>query len=325
MTPFCESTSERLPDGSWVHSTKCGHVHELPAQHGPPYKRPCDCTGPLCKNKCEDGPPRQLINARPDQCLHRGDEIRRQLCDTCQGEVEVKVFQCNVLEEATIGKPLGRMACCVACHKFTHAAFCINLASRPDRWDQFQKDHAGIFDKPIERAEAVNGNACPPPSWWKQGGGAWGCYRSHLAVIESALNRGLNSIIVLEDDAVPVQNCRQRFAEFIAALPDDWHMAYLGGQLIGKAAVPVNDLVCRAESINRTHAYMVRQPMLGMLYKHLCTTKNWGEHHHVDHHMARLHADANVYIPWTWLWGQGAGHSDITGRDEQRRLWDFSL
>lgn len=48
-------------------------------------------------------------------CVHLGNEVRRQLCESCGGSVAIKVFACAVHGEATIGKDLHGLACCGTC------------------------------------------------------------------------------------------------------------------------------------------------------------------------------------------------------------------
>ena len=54
-------------------------------------------------------------------CIHRGDELRNELCPTCRGGVKVKVFACGVFGECTIGKRMSQIACCSTCLAFDAA------------------------------------------------------------------------------------------------------------------------------------------------------------------------------------------------------------
>lgn len=53
-------------------------------------------------------------------CQHRGPELRRELCPSCNGHVELKVYTCAVRGECTIGKPFNSIPCCFGCR--SHAA-----------------------------------------------------------------------------------------------------------------------------------------------------------------------------------------------------------
>src|SRR6185312_14073365 len=53
-----------------------------------------------------------LVAGRP-QCKHLGKETgQRRICPTCQGHVEVKLYECGVFGECTTHKPIEGLACC---------------------------------------------------------------------------------------------------------------------------------------------------------------------------------------------------------------------
>lgn len=199
---------------------------------------------------------------------------------------------------------------------------CINLDRREDRWNEFYLECP--FE--VERFAAIDGHLCPQPGWWSAGSGAWGCYRSHLRIIEDALNANVNELMILEDDARFVENFDKKFERYLKALPDDWEWAYLGGQHLHTSKHPperVNDHVLVPYNINRTHAYMVRgQSMLRALYKHL-QRKLWKPAHHIDHHYGQLIQERKhgIYTPDKWLVLQAEGKSNISGREVPERSW----
>ena len=47
-----------------------------------------------------------------DRAQHLGDELRREQCQTCQGNVQVKLFACAVFDECTLAKKLNGIAAC---------------------------------------------------------------------------------------------------------------------------------------------------------------------------------------------------------------------
>ncbi len=65
----------------------------------------------------EPEPKRLMEERRPSSaCVHLGAETRRQLCPSCRGHVELKVFACAVHGECTQGKPAaGVKGCCQGC------------------------------------------------------------------------------------------------------------------------------------------------------------------------------------------------------------------
>lgn len=98
----------------------------------------------------------------------------------------------------------------------------INLERRPDRWEQFVK---ACPLQGVMRFPAIDGRKCRPPTWWRQGGGAWGCMLSHIGILQQALMDGLDQrggvLLVLEDDALFPPDFTEKAQRFIAALPRD--------------------------------------------------------------------------------------------------------
>ena len=90
----------------------------------------------------------------------------------------------------------------------------------PDPWP---------FPEP-ERFAAIDGRRVATPPQWRAGNGAWGCYRSHLLILEKCLLEHIDSYVVFEDDAGFGDDFCERLQEFIAELPADWGLAYRGGQ-----------------------------------------------------------------------------------------------
>ncbi|MDO4629416.1 MAG: glycosyltransferase family 25 protein [Planctomycetia bacterium] len=82
----------------------------------------------------------------------------------------------------------------------------------------------------MEFVQAIHGDTVGTPNWWKCGGGAWGCYRSHLQILERCINENISPVLILEEDVVFVKDFVSKFKTYIAHLPDDWGLAYLGGQ-----------------------------------------------------------------------------------------------
>ncbi len=203
----------------------------------------------------------------------------------------------------------------------------INLDRRPDRWEAFVRRVPDDWPfPPPRRWPAVDGRLCPPPQWWRQGAGAWGAYRSHLSILEHALQTGWRCYIVLEDDATFCQSFSQQAVDFLRKVPEDAEWIYLGGQLLHVECCPPIEVapgVYTAFNVHRAHAYILRgRPVMERLYRLLCDVP-WPQRHHVDHRMGVLHeyGQARVYVPARWLVAQGASRSDVAGRDVQERWW----
>ena len=206
--------------------------------------------------------------------------------------------------------------------------YVINLERRRERLASFLERLPGNWPfRYPERREAIAGNSSPPPRWWKGGNGAWGCYRTHLSILEECLNQDIHSVLILEDDAVCVENFREKTERFFAHLPDDWEMVYLGGQHIQQnQRLPrkLNEWVYRPFNVNRCHCYGFRgRRMLELAYRHLNDFSNWNVAHHIDHYLGELHKvmETGLYVPREWLVAQSEGQSDITWNRQDYRLF----
>ena len=96
----------------------------------------------------------------------------------------------------------------------------VNLARRPDRWLSFLRRLPSNwpFSPPL-RFPAIDGRACQIPAFWQTGAGAWGCYQSHVTIIADCLAQGIDSILVLEDDAIFVQDFAAAGRSFCGTCP----------------------------------------------------------------------------------------------------------
>lgn len=193
----------------------------------------------------------------------------------------------------------------------------ISLRRRPDRLAALRAELAACDWPFAEPAvfDAVDGHAVPAPHGWTAGGGAWGCMQSHRQVLERAIQDGVGSVLVLEDDACFRPDFRSAVARFLAAVPGDWDQLMLGGQHMGPAD-PVVPGVVRCRTCHRTHAYAVRGAFLRELYRRWC-----GGTGHCDHVMGPLHREHRAYAPDPFLVGQARGPSDISGSANPAKFW----
>lgn len=165
---------------------------------------------------------------------------------------------------------------------------------------------------------AVHGDSTGHPSFWTSGAGAWGCYRTHVNILEDAMQRQCNSYLVLEDDAFFAEDFDQILHQFMKSLPDDWDQIYLGGQLLHEIENPpvrVNENVYMPHNVNRTHAFGVHRRGFAKIYDHLFDLP-FVPGEHIDHHLGRLHEAKRfkVYVPRKWIVGQNAGSSNVSGK-----------
>lgn len=203
-------------------------------------------------------------------------------------------------------------------------SFVINLPFKTDRLEKFTAAYPSCLT-PFTVHPAVHGDSIRHPDWWQAGAGAWGCYRSHMQILERCYQEQVESYIVFEDDAIFRPDFEQEFAAFSSELPAEWEMVYLGGQLLHEHANPprkISNHVYVPYNVNRTHCFAVHQRGYVKLYKHLNATP-FAQHEHIDHHVGRLHESGQlkIYVPGRWLVGQDAGSSNISGKHNAANFW----
>ena len=57
------------------------------------------------------------IKSRKD-CRHRGLEVRKHECNSCRGNVQLKVYSCNIHGECTFVNSVPNAHCCLNCTEF---------------------------------------------------------------------------------------------------------------------------------------------------------------------------------------------------------------
>ena len=88
---------------------------------------------------------------------------------------------------------------------------CINLDRRPERWEKMQTRLEAAGLGAVDRFPAADGGSGGVPSNWPYSSGAYGCLRSHLAVVEEARAQGWESILIMEDDVVFAEGFHEEF------------------------------------------------------------------------------------------------------------------
>jgi len=196
----------------------------------------------------------------------------------------------------------------------------INLKRRPERLAAFRMEVANDLWPFLEPQvfEAIDGASerVPVPFSWRDGGGAWGCMQSHRQVLERALMDGVNSLLVLEDDACVRKTFPEDMISFLSRVPNDWDQLMLGGQHMGVEPHRIAPGIVRCLNCHRTHAYAVRGRFLRALYQEWVSSVG-----HCDHVMGAIQSRFNVYAPDPFIFGQAMSKSDINGALNPCKFW----
>lgn len=198
----------------------------------------------------------------------------------------------------------------------------INLKRRPDRLSRFRNElekASWPFRKPDVFA-AIEGDKVGVPPYWQTGGGSYGCLRSHLVILERAIQEDVQTLLVLEDDAIFKETFAKDVAGFLAQVPADWECLMLGGQHVNSQPIPVAAGIVQpggGGGIQRTHCYALRgQRAMKELYRTWASSAV-----HCDWVMGPRMAQMNTYAPQPFLVGQSEGHSDISGSANPAKFW----
>ena len=171
---------------------------------------------------------------------------------------------------------------------FPHKA-CINLDRDLDSWGRLQADLTRHDIRGVRRVSAVDGSQLDLPATWRHSAGAYGCLLSHLQLIRDARQRGLPSLLILEDDVLFDPSFSEKFPVFVRGLPADWDMVFLGA-LHREDPDPVAENVVRIRKAYCTHAYALRDSIFDAFI-----TVNDGSTSPVDVNNGVLQSNHNCY------------------------------
>ena len=190
---------------------------------------------------------------------------------------------------------------------------CINLDKRADRWRQMQAKFAEHDLKRVVRFPAADGSGMAIPGSWDDFPGAYGCLRSHLAVVEQARAEAWPSVLIFEDDAVLAPEFNARFAAFSDQLPDDWDMVFFGA-IHQEPPQRISENVMRVTHSLSTYAYALRQTIFDRyidLNRQALTV--------LDENTRALQREFNCYCFMPHLAWVEEDFSDV--REETMNLW----
>lgn len=176
--------------------------------------------------------------------------------------------------------------------------YVINLEHRKDRieeisvpfdWERFPATDGSIFD--FESSKRMRGHL--------------GCWDSHKRLIGQIQGENNGITLILEDDCLFV---RQDLETYLAELPEDWDLLYLGG-INQDAPEQYSEHLDFAKNILQTHAYIVRDKFIPTLLNTL-TNHRWK----VDIVFSEAIKRGNCFICNPPMVIQRESYSDITHR-----------
>jgi len=147
--------------------------------------------------------------------------------------------------------------------------FCINLDSRPDRWDESLKEFKKIgIENKVERFSAIN---IQP--------GIIGCTKSHYECIKLAKECGYNQILILEDDVSFKDDALIILDNTLKQLNKHgikFELLYLGANLYPKNNVLIDSNLALLKAAKTTHAYVIDSSIFDIIIDYYSTC-NWDD------------------------------------------------
>lgn len=170
----------------------------------------------------------------------------------------------------------------------------INLDSRPDRLEVFDAQ-AKKYDIDYIRFPAIPAHEQLIP--------VWACKESHIAVIRKAIDDGVNSLFVFEDDAQFVDNFNEKLEEVYNKLPQNWDMFYLGAWHL--VYQPYTEGLVKMIESYSAHAYGIHSRYMQEAFSQIYLNKP------ADLSLADRHPHIQAFCAKPALVGQTPGFSDI--------------
>lgn len=166
------------------------------------------------------------------------------------------------------------------CHLMLNSdkTYLINLPHRADRLRMAKRqfETAGIVNYTI--FPAIDARRLGLKGVKEENQGLIGCFLSHFFILQEAVMNGYKRITVFEDDILLADNFKERFEASYAKVPEKWQMIYLGYyERSGKSKVRVNEEVSIPKNTWGTHAYMLQNDGIKIMYDNLQEIKS-----HID-------------------------------------------
>lgn len=209
-------------------------------------------------------------------------------------------------------------------------AYCITLAKRPEKWQEFERDVVPFVPLKIQKWNAVDGSKIPdeemrkfnfkiPAKYLDRKRGHAGCTLSHIGIYKDAIKQGHERILVFEDDCYVTnpESFVENIEEAVKELPEDWMFFFLGGrewQISKKIPMYeyVSEKIVRALQIFETHAYVITkegmETMINLFESNAVQIDNMTVR--LQQNLKRSYITNPIYCT------QRPGHSDIMQKDQ---------
>ena len=192
--------------------------------------------------------------------------------------------------------------------------FCINLDSRPDRWESAQEEFHKI-EIDVERIPGINGskmNLDFPPEIKE---GAVGCALSQLFTLKLAKHYELDNFLLLEDDIEFHDGFNEMFNFMSPRIPDDWDMLYMCANPATGSRLPIADNIFRLYGGYAAHCVVFKDTVYedainGLLFNYV----------QADLTYAELQNKYNAYLLYPHIAYQRTDYSDI-----EKEVVDYGL
>jgi len=201
----------------------------------------------------------------------------------------------------------------ISAFNFFDKVYCINLDSRPDRWQEAAQEFETLGIYTYERVPGVVASS-----------GRLGCAKAICSTVEKALADGYSTVLICEDDLYFPRGAEYTNSKLQAALsqlPKDWDALYLGATLTNQFYTrPVEkhskDLL-KLKSAFTTHSVAYSRKGLQALMQGFDTTLHWSDsivarYDAIDVYLAKDYLpNNNCFVTSELLSFQRPSYSDI--------------
>lgn len=126
--------------------------------------------------------------------------------------------------------------------------------------------------------------------------------------------------LIMEDDVMFSEDANEKYDKFMADMPDDWHILYLGGHhefnCRGAAPMEVKPGILRCLNVLGTEALIVRSDFIDKTIEQL-THNSDNVYGHCDWQLVPLQRHYCCYAPLGFIAGQQNGWSELFQKERE--------